>query len=143
MSTYLIDIWKESIVISEYYNYVIMILTFIMTALFEILNIAYKWIDNNLITSFINFSKGFEYALIIMSTIFFLLISVSILLRNAKKLPKSYLIEVVDSHDKKIAIDGIRYTFSTRDVAESYVRHYREIFKHYKFKVVGNRSNYL
>lgn len=143
MSTYLIDIWRESIVISEYYNYVIMILTFIMTALFEILNIAYKWIDNNLITSFINFSKGFEYALIIMSTIFFLLISVSILLRNAKKLPKSYLIEVVDSHDKKIAIDGIRYTFSTRDVAESYVRHYREIFKHYKFKVVGNRSNYL
>ncbi len=125
------------------YNYVIMILTFIMTALFEILNIAYKWIDNNLITSFINFSKGFEYALIIISTIFFLLISVSILLRNAKKLPKSYMIEVVDSHDKKIAIDGIRYTFSTHDVAESYVRHYREIFKYYKFKVVGNRSNYL
>ncbi|HEY7571440.1 MAG TPA: hypothetical protein VH796_08725 [Nitrososphaeraceae archaeon] len=125
------------------YKYVIMILTFIMTALFEILNIAYKWIDNNLITSFINFSKGFEYALIIMSTIFFLLISVSILLRNAKKLPKSYLIEVVDSHDKKITIDDIRYTFSTHDVAESYVRHYREIFKHYKFKVVGNRSNYL
>ena len=125
------------------YKYVIMILTFIITALFEVLNIAYKWIDNNLITSFINFSKGFEYALIIMSTIFFLLISVSILLRNAKKLPKSYLIEVVDSHDKKIAIDDIRYTFSTRDVAESYVRHYREIFKHYKFKVVGNRSNYL
>jgi hypothetical protein len=120
-----------------------MILTFIMTALFEILNIAYKWIDNNLITSFINFSKGFEYALIIMSTIFFLLLSVSILLRNAKKLPKSYLIEVVDSHDKKITIDDIRYTFSTHDVAESYVRHYREIFKHYKFKVVGNRSNYL
>ena len=53
------------------------------------------------------------------------------------------MIEVVDSHDKKIAIDGIRYTFSTHDVAESYVRHYREIFKYYKFKVVGNRSNYL
>ncbi|HEY7081506.1 MAG TPA: hypothetical protein VH500_17570 [Nitrososphaeraceae archaeon] len=120
-----------------------MILTVIITALFEVLNVAYKWIDNNLITSFINFSKGFEYALIIMSTILFLLISVSILLKNAKNLPKSYMIEVVDSYDKRIAIDGIRCNFSTRDVAESYVRHYREIFKHYKFKVVGNRNNYL
>jgi hypothetical protein len=118
-----------------------MILDFIITALFEVLNIAYKWIDNNLITYFINFSKGFEYALIILSTILFLLISVSIALRNAKKLPKSYAIEVVDLHDKKIAIDGIRCTFSTHDVAESYVRQYREIFKHYKFKVVGNRNS--
>jgi hypothetical protein len=120
-----------------------MILTVIITALFEVLNVAYKWIDNNLITSFINFSKGFEYALIIMSTILFLLISVSILLKNAKNLPKSYMIEVVDSYDKRIAIDGIRCNFSTHDVAESYVRHYRKIFKHYKFKVVGNRNNYL
>ncbi len=98
-----------------------MILTVIITALFEVLNVAYKWIDNNLITSFINFSKGFEYALIIMSTILFLLISVSILLKNAKNLPKSYMIEVVDSYDKRIAIDGIRCNFSTHDVAESYV----------------------
>lgn len=116
-----------------------MTLDFIITALFEVLNIVYKWLDNNLITYFINFSKGFEYALIILSTILFLLISVSITLRNAKKLPKSYVIEVVDLYDKKITIDGIRCTFSTHDVAESYVRHYREIFKHYKFKVVGSR----
>jgi hypothetical protein len=71
-------------------------LNFIIAALLEVLNITYKWIDNNLITYFINFGKGFEYALIILSTILFLLISVSIVLRNAKKLPKSYVIEVVD-----------------------------------------------
>lgn len=117
-----------------------MMLNFIITALFEILNIIYKWIDS-LIAYFISFGKGFEYAFIIISTILFLLISVSIALRNAKKLPKSYVIEVVDLHNKKIAIDGIRYTFSTHDVAESYVRHYREIFKHYKFKVVGSRNS--
>ena len=74
-------------------------LNFIIAALLEVLNITYKWIDNNLITYFINFGKGFEYALIILSTILFLLISVSIVLRNAKKLPKSYVIEVVDLHE--------------------------------------------
>jgi hypothetical protein len=132
---------RESIVISTYLQIRIMMLNFIIAALLEVLNIIYKWIDNNLITYFINFGKGFEYALIILSTILFLLISVSIVLRNAKKLPKSYVIEVVDLHDKKIAIDGIRCSFSTHDVAESYVRHYREVFKHYKFKVVGNRNN--
>ena len=64
-------------------------------------------------------------------------------LRNVKKLPKSYVIEILDLYDKKTCIDNLRQVFATYDAAESYARFYRELYgKQYKFRVVGNRNNY-
>ena len=113
------------------------------TKLIVVFNIAYTCLNQNLITHVINFAKGFESAIIVIAAILFLLISIAITLRNVKKLPKSYVIEILDLYGKKTSIDSLRQVFATHDAAESYARFYREIYgKQYKFRVVGNRNTY-
>jgi hypothetical protein len=113
------------------------------TKLIVIFNIAYTCLNQNVITHVINFVRGFESAIIVIAAILFLLISIAITLRNVKKLPKSYVVEILDLYGKKASIDSLRQVFATYDAAESYARFYREIYgKQYKFKVVGNRNTY-
>jgi hypothetical protein len=113
------------------------------TKLIVIFNIAYTCLNQNVITHVINFVRGFEAAIIVIAAILFLLISIAITLRNVKKLPKSYVVEILDLYGKKTSIDSLRQVFATYDAAESYARFYREIYgKQYKFKVVGNRNTY-
>lgn len=113
------------------------------TKLIVVFNIVYTCLNQNLITHVINFVKGFESAIIVIAAILFLLISIAITLRNVKKLPKSYVIEILDLYGKKTSIDSLRQVFATYDAAESYARFYREIYgKQYKFRVVGNRNTY-
>jgi len=104
------------------------------------MGIAFKWLDQNLVSNFLSFIKGFEFAIIIIMAIFFLLVSVHIMIRQYKRLPKSYQIVVYDVFGRETTIDGIRQTFATYDAAESYARWYNEIYEtqHYKFKVSGN-----
>ncbi|MDQ3961094.1 MAG: hypothetical protein M3230_01270 [Thermoproteota archaeon] len=47
------------------------------------------------------------------------MITVYITLRQARKLPKSYIVEVVDVNGQKVTPDGLRLVFRTYDVAES------------------------
>ena len=113
------------------------------TKLIVVFNIVYTCLNQNLITHVINFVRGFESAIIVIAAILFLLISIAITLRNVKKLPKSYVVEILDLYGKKASIDSLRQVFATYDAAESYARFYREIYgKQYKFKVVGNRNTY-
>ena len=113
------------------------------TKLIVVFNIVYTCLNQNLITHVINFVRGFESAIIVIAAILFLLISIAITLRNVKKLPKSYVVEILDLYGKKTSIDSLRQVFATYDAAESYARFYREIYgKQYKFKVVGNRNTY-
>ena len=113
------------------------------TKLIVVFNIVYTCLNQNLITHVINFIRGFESAIIVIAAILFLLISIAITLRNVKKLPKSYVIEILDLYGKKTCIDNLRQVFATYDAAESYARFYREIYgKQYKFRVVGNRNSY-
>lgn len=113
------------------------------TKLIVIFNIAYTCLNQNVITHVINFVRGFESAIIVIAAILFLLISIAITLRNVKKLPKSYVVEILDLYGKKTSIDSLRQVFATYDAAESYARFYREIYgKQYKFRVVGNRNTY-
>ena len=113
------------------------------TKLIVVFNIVYTCLNQNLITHIINFVRGFESAIIVIAAILFLLISIAITLRNVKKLPKSYVIEILDLYGRKTSIDSLRQVFATYDAAESYARFYREIYgKQYKFRVVGNRNTY-
>jgi hypothetical protein len=113
------------------------------TKLIVVFNIVYTCLNQNLITHVINFVRGFESAIIVIAAILFLLISIAITLRNVKKLPKSYVIEIFDLYGKMTCIVNLRQVFATYDAAESYARFYREIYgKQYKFRVVGNRNNY-
>ncbi len=118
-----------------------MILNIIISATDKAFSIAFRWLDQNLISNFLNFVKGFEFAVIVMVAIFFLLVSVYIMLRQYKRsLPKSYRIIVYDVFGRETVIDGLRQTFATHDAAESYARLYSEMYgrQQYKFKVIGS-----
>lgn len=105
---------------------------------FQAFGIAYSWLDQNLVSPLLTFSRGFEFAIIFSAAMLFLLISVFLFLRQAKKLPKSYMVEIIDLYGEKISIDGVRQTFATHDAAESYARMYQNSFGvQYRFRVVG------
>jgi hypothetical protein len=100
--------------------------------------VTYSWLNENLISPFIAFTRGFEFAVIFMAAALFFAISVFLLLKQAKKLPKSYTVEIVNLYGEQVSIDGVRQTFSTHDAAESYARMYRSNFGHqYRFRVIG------
>jgi apolipoprotein N-acyltransferase len=102
--------------------------------------LTYSWLNDNLISPFIAFTRGFEFAVIFMAAVLFFTISVFLLLRQAKKLPKSYAVEIVDVYGQVVSIDGVRQAFTTHDAAESYARMYMSNFGHqYRFRVVGVR----
>src|ERR671921_1464870 len=117
-----------------------MMLNIIITAADKALSITFKWLDQNFISDFLSFVKGFEFAIIVMVAIFFLLVSVYIMMRQYKRLPKSYNIVVYDVFGRETVIDGLRQTFATHDAAESYARLYSEMYERqqYKFRVIGN-----
>jgi hypothetical protein len=113
------------------------------TKLIVVFNLVYTCLNQNLIIHVINFVKGFESAIIVIAAILFLLISIAITIRNVKKLPNSYVIEIFDLYGKKTSIDSLRQVFATYDAAESYARFYCETYKEqYKFRVVGKRNVY-
>lgn len=102
---------------------------------------GYKFIDHYLIASFLAFVKGFEVSIVLMIAVIFLLIAVSITIRQVRKLPKSYMLQIIDLDGREAAVDGLRQIFSTYDAAESYARLYRKAYANqYTFKVTGIRE---
>jgi hypothetical protein len=114
------------------------LLDLIISIFVKMFSITYKWVDQNMISSIFNFLKTFEYAIIICCAIGFLLVTVLIMLRQARKLPKSYIVEVMDVYGQRVAPEGLRLVFATYDAAESYARFYSTIYsEYYKFRVIG------
>ncbi|HEX7032373.1 MAG TPA: hypothetical protein VF172_05180 [Nitrososphaera sp.] len=100
--------------------------------------LTYSWLNQNLVSPFLTFTRGFEFAIIFLAAALFFAISVFFLLRQAKKLPKSYTIEIINVYGQIVSIDGVRQTFATHEAAESFARMYRDNFRNqYKFRVVG------
>ena len=116
------------------------ILAPIIVALFaRLLSDGYRVIDQYLITNILTLVRGFEFAIVLMAAAVFMLMAVGIAMRQARKLPRSYSIESFDLDGRHATIDGLRYTCSTYEVAESYARYYRQTFdRQYTFKVVGS-----
>ncbi|MEO9363355.1 MAG: hypothetical protein ABI348_05580 [Nitrososphaera sp.] len=104
------------------------------------LAVTYSWLAHNLGEPFAAFAKDFQFAAICTVAVIFIIASMFIMLRQAKKLPKSYMVEIVDVYGEKVSIDGVRQTFKTYDAAESYARMYRKNFSQYRFKVVGSQK---
>ena len=98
----------------------------------------FKWLDQNMLVYFLTTAKNFEYIIAFCCAILFLLITVFITLRQARKLPKSYIVEVVDVYGQKVTPDGLRLAFNTYDAAESYAQFYRDSYNgQYKFRIIG------
>jgi hypothetical protein len=115
-----------------------MLFDLVISICVKMFGITYKWLDNNMIASTFNFLRTFEYAIVICCAIGFLLVTVLITLKQARKLPRSYVVEVIDVYGQRVAPEGLRLVFATYDAAESYSRLYRNIYsEQYKFRVIG------
>ena len=115
-----------------------MLLASLLAIFAESFGLTYTWLNQNLVGPFLSFTRGFEFAMIFLAAALFFAISVFFLLKQAKKLPKSYTIEIVNVYGQVVSIDGVRQAFATHDAAESYARMYRNNFgNQYRFRVVG------
>lgn len=98
----------------------------------------FKWLDQNVLVYILTSAKNFEYIIVFCCAILFLLITIFIALRQARKLPKSYIVEVVDVYGQKVTPDGLKLVFKTHDAAESYAQFYRDSYSgQYRFHVIG------
>ena len=114
-----------------------MLLGTIAAIIMQSFGLTYSWIYDYVVSPFLAFTRGFEFAIIFIAAALFFAMSVFMLLKQAKKLPKSYVVEIVDVYGEKVSVDGVRQVFSTHESAESYARMYRSNFPQYKFRVVG------
>lgn len=111
---------------------------FVISVFVRTVVIVYKWLDQYLIIHVENFVKSFEFAIVIVAAVTFLLISLFFTIRFLKRLPKSYTIEIADIFGQKAIVEDLKVVFRTFDAAQSYARYYSEIYKdQYKFRVVG------
>ena len=83
--------------------------------------------------------KGFEHIVLLIAAITFLLIIMFITIRQAKRLPISFTIQILDNHGERVMLPDLRLHFRKYEVAESYARFYRDMFRReqYKFRVIG------
>ena len=89
-----------------------MLFELVVALLAQSFSIAYTWLNQYLVSPFLAFTRGFEFALIFTAAAVFFMISVLFLLRQAKKLPKSYVVEIEDVYGEKVSIDGVRQAFA-------------------------------
>ena len=90
-----------------------MILDSILEAFFRFFSLVYKLFEQYLVNNFINFGRGFEQIFVMLAVTIFVLITIFILIKRVKKLPKSYVIVVLDSLGRKIILKDLRVKFST------------------------------
>jgi len=114
-----------------------MFLGTIAAIIMQSFGLTYAWLNDYLVSPFLAFTRGFEFAIIFIAAALFLAMSVFVLLKQAKRLPKSYIVEIVDVYGEKVSVDGVRQVFATHEAAESYARVYRDSFPQYRFRVIG------
>ena len=115
-----------------------MIFDLIINTFVALFGVAYRWLEQNVINYVLNFVRGFEHVLVMFVAVAFLLITVYIIVNHVKRLPKSYIIEIVDVFGEQVNIDSLRHSFTTYEAAKSYSQFYTNLYgKQYKFRVVG------
>ncbi|MFL6340902.1 MAG: hypothetical protein ACJ72U_05070 [Nitrososphaeraceae archaeon] len=115
-----------------------MLFELIITIFIKVFTITSKWLHDNLVAYLLNLAKEFELLIIVIAVVSFLLFNLFLTMIHLRKLPKYYVIEIVDAYGNKTAVEGLRVIFTTYDAAESYARFYQDIYKdQYKFTVTG------
>jgi len=89
------------------------LIDYIVIIAIKLLSFTSRWIEQNVINNFLEFVKGFEHVLIVLTVVAFFLIIIYMTMKQLKKLPKFYVIEVVDVYGKKTIVDGLRTNFTT------------------------------
>jgi len=104
----------------------------------RILSLLSKWIEQNVVNNVLEFFKSFEHLLLVLTVVAFFLIIIYMTMKQLKKLPKYYVIEIEDIYGKKTVVDGLRTNFTTFAAAKSYAHFYSDLYgEQYKFRIVG------
>jgi hypothetical protein len=102
----------------------------------------YKWLSENLIAHIMTFGKEFGAVVVFVSAVAFLLITVYFIMKQAKKLPRSSMLETYEQNGKRTVIPELRIKFATYQVAASYAEFYTRLFHdRYKFRLLGIKDN--
>ena len=95
----------------------------IVGLLLKSIDLLYKWLSENFISSCYDFRQGiwccrwYSYQLLL-----FLLITVYFIMKQAKRLPKRYVLETFDQDGKRTLIPELRVTFATYQAARQLCR---------------------
>jgi hypothetical protein len=110
----------------------------IINTFVALFGVAYRWLEQNVINYVLNFVRGFEHVIVMFVAVAFLLITVYVIVNHVKRLPKSYIIEIVDVFGERVNVDSLRHSFTTYEAAKSYSQFYTNLYgKQYKFWVLG------
>lgn len=104
----------------------------------RLLSFFSKWIEEYVINNVLEFVKSFEHVLMVLTVVAFFLIIIYMTMKQLKKLPKFYVIEIEDVYGNKAIVDGLRTNFTTFTAAKSYTEFYTNLYgQQYKFRIVG------
>ena len=104
----------------------------------RLLSFSSKWIEQYVINNVLEFVKSFEHVLMVLTVVAFFLIIIYMTMKQLKKLPKYYVIEIEDVYGNRTAVDGLRTNFTTFTAAKSYAQFYTNMYgQQYKFRIAG------
>ena len=110
----------------------------IASMFFKGIEFLYRWLNENLLSHILAFSKEFGGVIIFISAVIFLLIAVYLIMKQARRLPSAYMIETFDTYGNRTIIPELRVRFNTYQAAASYAQFYTSSYKdRYKFRVIG------
>jgi hypothetical protein len=114
------------------------VIDYVGVIIIRLLSFSSKWIEQNVINNVLEFIKSFEHLLLVLTVVVFFLIIIYMTMKELKKLPKFYVIEIVDVYGNKTVVDGLRTNFTTFAAAKSYAHFYSNLYgEQYKFRIVG------
>ena len=118
-----------------------MILDSILEASFRFICFIYKLFEQYLVNNLVNFGRGFEQIFVMLAVTIFVLITIFILINRVKKLPKTYVIVVLDRLSRTIILKDLRVKFSTYNAAVSYSQFYGVLYEgQYIFQVTSSKK---
>jgi hypothetical protein len=114
------------------------VIEFVGLIVIKLLLLFSKWIEEYIINNVLEFVKSFEHVLMVLTVVAFFLIIIYMTMKQLKKLPKYYVIEIEDIYGNEAAVDGLRINFTTFTAAKSYAQFYTNLYgQQYKFRIVG------
>lgn len=114
------------------------VIDYIGLIVLRLLSISSKWIEQYVINNVLEFVKSFEHVLMVLTVVAFFLIIIYMTMKQLKKLPRYYVIEIEDVYGNRAAVDGLRTNFTTFTAAKSYAQFYTNMYgQQYKFRIVG------
>jgi len=114
------------------------VIDYVGVIIIRLLSFSSKWIEQNVINNVLEFIKSFEHLLLVLTVVAFFLIIIYMTMKQLKKLPKFYVIEIEDVYGNKTVVDGLRTNFTTFAAAKSYAHFYSNLYgEQYKFRIVG------